>query len=69
MIEKGRIMNRAFWKLTRSISAVVVCGIFAIAAIAADTPQPTGKLVDLGRHKLHLNIMGQGSPTVVVENG
>src|SRR5262249_40064745 len=53
----------------KSISAVAASGIFAIAAVAADAPKPTGKLVDLGGHKLHLNIMGQGSPTVIVENG
>jgi len=36
---------------------------------AADAPRPTGTLVDLGGHKLHVNCSGKGSPTVVVENG
>ena len=36
---------------------------------AADAPKPTGTLVDLGGHKLHVNCSGKGSPTVVVENG
>lgn len=30
---------------------------------------PTGILVDAGGHKLHLNIQGKGSPTVIFENG
>jgi pimeloyl-ACP methyl ester carboxylesterase len=49
---------------------------FAILAItsakATDNdshPQPPGKFVDLGNHRLHVNCTGQGSPTVVVETG
>jgi pimeloyl-ACP methyl ester carboxylesterase len=36
---------------------------------AASEPAPPGKLVDLGGHRLHVNCTGDGSPTVVVENG
>ena len=32
-------------------------------------PPPTGKLVDLGGHRIHVSCSGQGTPTVVVENG
>jgi len=32
-------------------------------------PQPRGKLVDLGGHRLHVDCRGAGSPTVIVENG
>jgi pimeloyl-ACP methyl ester carboxylesterase len=32
-------------------------------------PKPTGKMVDLGGHRLHVDCTGKGSPTVVVENG
>src|SRR3989442_13982633 len=41
----------------------------ASAAEPATRPQPSGKLVDLGGHRLHVNCTGKGSPTVVVENG
>src|SRR5436309_4737955 len=41
----------------------------ASAAEPATRPQPSGKLVDLGGHKLHVNCTGKGSPPVVVENG
>src|ERR1700682_40552 len=30
---------------------------------------PTGTLVDLGGHKLHVHCSGKGTPVVVVENG
>jgi len=30
---------------------------------------PTGRLVDAGGHLLHLRIMGNGSPAVIMENG
>ena len=32
-------------------------------------PKPTGRLIDLGGHRLHLNCSGRGTPTVVIENG
>ena len=31
--------------------------------------QPTGRLIDVGGHKLYLNCVGSGSPTVVLEPG
>jgi pimeloyl-ACP methyl ester carboxylesterase len=50
---------------------VVTCFVFAstFSTAAAFGPKPSGKLVDLGGHKLHFNCTGKGSPTVVVENG
>jgi len=38
-------------------------------ALCATAPAPTGKLVDLGGHRLHVNCSGKGSPVVVIENG
>jgi pimeloyl-ACP methyl ester carboxylesterase len=32
-------------------------------------PKPSGVLVDLGGHRLHVNCTGSGGPTVVIENG
>jgi len=34
-----------------------------------NTPSPNGILVDAGGHKLHMKIMGKGTPTVIMENG
>jgi pimeloyl-ACP methyl ester carboxylesterase len=35
----------------------------------ASAPKPTGQMVNLDGHLLHMNCSGQGSPTVVIENG
>jgi len=47
--------------------------IWPMAALAAvclgAVPEPPGKLVDLGGHRLHVYCTGSGAPTVVVENG
>jgi pimeloyl-ACP methyl ester carboxylesterase len=38
-------------------------------SFADDAPKAPGKMVDLGGHRLHVNCVGRGGPTVVVENG
>lgn len=48
--------------------AIAACAI-ALSAGNASKPKPSGKMVDLGGHRLHVNCSGKGSPTVVVENG
>lgn len=48
-------------------ASMILC--LAAAAEPPSRPQPPGKLVDLGGHKLHVNCTGKGSPTVVIENG
>src|SRR6476661_2779637 len=42
---------------------------FALAFLLAAAPPPTGKLVDVGGHRLHVRCSGAGSPVVAVENG
>jgi pimeloyl-ACP methyl ester carboxylesterase len=42
---------------------------FLTTFTATTEPQPPGKLVNLGNHRLHVNCTGKGAPTVVVENG
>ena len=46
--------------------ALSACSVFGATS---SVPEPPGKLVDLGGHRLHVNCTGKGSPTVVVENG
>jgi pimeloyl-ACP methyl ester carboxylesterase len=53
----------------KRIGSAVLSTLLAVAAGNAAEPQPPGKLVDLGGHKLHFNCTGEGGPTVVVENG
>jgi sorbitol-specific phosphotransferase system component IIA len=43
-----------------------------IGSAGASSPQPArapGALIDLGGHRLHVNCIGKGAPTIVVENG
>ncbi len=56
-----------------SISLELICAsmLVGLATLvpAATAPNPPGKMVDLGGHRLHVNCSGLGSPTVVVETG
>ena len=51
------------------ILCLLSAALFSIPAAVAAAPQPVGKMVDLGGHKLHLNCTGRGAPTVVIETG
>src|SRR6478736_2938054 len=55
-------------KMHKPISALFLTA-FLTAFTATTEPQPPGKLVNLGNHRLHVNCTGKGAPTVVVENG
>ena len=46
--------------------APVIGGPIAKSNLAKKYPAP-GQLVDVGGYKMHINCMGQGSPTVVLE--
>src|SRR5690242_20778229 len=54
--------------MSRQFLAIVL-GFTPLLAGVQSEPGPVGKLVDLGGHRLHVNCMGTGSPTVVVETG
>ena len=48
------------------------CALFLSAAwaqIPTEPPKPPGLMVGIGGRRLHLNCSGNGTPTVVVENG
>lgn len=54
----------------KNLSVLIVVFFAALGVSSSQTrPDQTGKMVDLGGHALHLNCTGEGSPTVVVENG
>jgi len=55
--------------------AVVILALVTLAAgtiaksnLAKGHPAP-GQLVDVGGYKLHINCMGEGSPTIILESG
>jgi pimeloyl-ACP methyl ester carboxylesterase len=48
----------------------VFFGLVGVGACLGDeVPKAPGKMVELGGHRLHVNCVGRGGPTVVVENG
>jgi pimeloyl-ACP methyl ester carboxylesterase len=66
----GRGLVRFLATVSKCVCAAAlgVC-VTVAAAEPALGPNPTGRLVDLGGHKLHMNCTGRGRPTVAVENG
>jgi pimeloyl-ACP methyl ester carboxylesterase len=66
------IRRALLWSLVALIVALVVGAIYQAIATEIDQraafPGP-GEMVDVGEHRLHLNCLGQGSPTVVLDAG
>lgn len=64
-------------KYKNGFLAVLLCGLLVLTfggtahpSAAQDTlPPAPGQLVDVGGYNLHLDCMGEGSPTVVIETG
>jgi pimeloyl-ACP methyl ester carboxylesterase len=48
--------------------ATLIAGSIAKANLAKQYPAP-GQLVDVGGYKMHINCMGQGSPTIILAAG
>lgn len=51
------------------IVSVLFGALFSIPGAQAAAPQPDGKMVDIGGHRLHFDCTGHGAPIVVVETG
>ena len=47
----------------------IILSVCLVFTATAQEPKSFGKIVDLGGHRLHVYCTGNGSPTVVVENG
>src|SRR6476620_10663245 len=63
-------MTGSVWPQVFAI--VLAVGLATTPGVAQSTetaPQAPGRLIDIGGRRLHLNCVGDGSPTVVVENG
>jgi len=76
--EKSRSISIWGW-FQRVFVGLVVLALFLIAftwlsgnsaksKLSKENPPP-GQLVDVGGYRLHINCMGQGSPTVIMEAG
>ena len=66
------IKKTLLWLLVALLMALVIGAIYQALATEADQrsafPGP-GEMVEVGDHRLHLNCVGQGSPTVVLDGG
>jgi pimeloyl-ACP methyl ester carboxylesterase len=68
-----RLLRKALlWSLVAFLAVLVIGAIYQAIATEIDQraafPGP-GVMVDVGEHRLHLNCVGQGSPTVVLDAG
>jgi hypothetical protein len=73
---RGRRVLRGIGRtLAALVGLIVILGlvgaIYESAAEAADARAypPPGQMVDVGGYRLHINCIGAGSPTVVIESG
>jgi pimeloyl-ACP methyl ester carboxylesterase len=75
---QGRSRKIRFWSRRLFLVGSAVLGVLLLggavyedvrAAGDAEHYPPPGKLVDIGGYRLHLDCVGQGSPTVVIDAG
>src|SRR5215207_9769188 len=59
------------WMIAGLLTLAVIGAIYQAIATQIDqrTYPPPGEMVDVGTHSLHINCLGQGSPTVILESG
>src|SRR5215217_6196876 len=57
------------WMIAGLLTLAVIGAIYQVIATEIDqrTYPPPGDLVDVGDHSLHINCVGEGSPTVILE--
>src|ERR671920_821193 len=63
------IQRGLVWLVVGLLTLAVIGAIYQVIATQIDqrTYPPPGELVDVGTHSLHINCVGQGSPTVILE--
>jgi pimeloyl-ACP methyl ester carboxylesterase len=60
------------WSLLVLLAALVIGAIYQAIATEIDQREAfpgSGEMVNVGEHRLHINCVGQGSPTVVLDSG
>ena len=63
-----RIRRGLVWMIAGLLALAIIGAIYQVIATRIDqrTYPPPGELVDAGSHSLHINCVGQGSPTVIL---
>lgn len=64
----GRLSIRVFLSLLMLVLVIMVAGMIARANLKTRY-QPPGQMVDVGGYKLHIDCLGEGSPTVIMDAG
>src|SRR5918992_5528505 len=59
------------WLVAGLLALAVIGAIYQTVATEIDqrTYSPPGEMVDVGEHSLHINCLGEGSPTVILDAG
>jgi hypothetical protein len=59
------------WMLAGLLALAVIGAVYQAVATEVDQRAypPPGEMVDVGGHRLHIDCVGQGSPTVILESG
>src|SRR5215204_881020 len=59
------------WLVAGLLALAVIGAIYQVVATQIDqrTYPPPGEMVDVGTHLMHINCVGRGSPTVILESG
>jgi pimeloyl-ACP methyl ester carboxylesterase len=74
-VSAGKNQSRLLVWLARIALSIIGLGLVGVIyesigeAADAKAYPPSGQLVDVGDHRLHINCTGTGSPTVVIEAG
>jgi pimeloyl-ACP methyl ester carboxylesterase len=57
------------WLVAGLLALAVIAAIYQVVATQIDqrTYPPSGEMVDVGTHTLHINCLGEGGPTVILE--
>jgi pimeloyl-ACP methyl ester carboxylesterase len=49
--------------------AMLISAVLLLASCSSDGPEPVERMVDIGAHRLHAVVAGEGLPVVVVDGG
>jgi pimeloyl-ACP methyl ester carboxylesterase len=65
----SKIRRGLVWTIAGLLTLAVIGAIYQAIATQIDqrTYPPPGEMVNVGTHSLHINCVGQGSPTVILE--